>query len=101
MALIVDIPNTAFAPLNGGTGLCFIEVIIGNSDATDLGLVAGETIFTDAALINRCIEVHRNNIHLPSIPWNSGQYFTKVYNESFFTFSQPLVTNELIKIKII
>jgi len=102
MALIVEIPTPGLQPdLNGGSGLCFIEVIVGTPEATAVGLVEGEDTFTDPALINRCVEVHRNNIILPSIPWNSGQYFTKVFAMSFFIFSFPLTDGELIKIKLL
>jgi len=102
MALIVEIPTPGLQPdLNGGSGYCFIEEEVGTPEATALGLIVGEDTFTDPALINRCIEVHRNNIILPSKPWKGGQYFTKEFAMSFFIFSHPLGDEELIKIKLL
>ena len=103
MALITTIESSlmASAGSGGNTGLGFIEVEIGTPEADSLLLTQGATTFTDAALINRWVEVHRNCILQPTFLWSGSSYITKTLQLSFFTFSVALVDGELIKIKII
>jgi hypothetical protein len=105
MALITTVAPSLLSSTgccgSGITGLGFIEVIIGTPEADALGLVDGETRFTDPALINRWVEVHRNCFLQPTIDWGGSTYITKVLQYSYFDFSIAIVDGELIKIKLI
>lgn len=85
----------------GGTTVTYIEVVIGSAAADALGLVDGETVYTDVTMTNRQVEVERNGLPLPSIPWNGNDHFTKVFAEDHLEFANGLIDGELIKIKIL
>lgn len=78
----------------------FAEVIIGQSAATALGLIAGATTFVDANMIGKNIEIVRGNFNLPMIdPLNGDGFATKPLMSDTITFTEALNTGEYIKIK--
>lgn len=96
---VLNIPNYTVG--GGGTTSSYIEVVIGTADAIALNLVDGATVYTNANIANRQVEVERELQSIPSLPWNANTYFTKVLANNFLTLSDPLIDGQIIKIKIV
>lgn len=62
------------------------------------GLYDTSLVITCTALVNKDVSVFRGGLLVPEIDNGSGFFFTKVFDEDFIRFSEPLVGEEHIKI---
>lgn len=97
-AVSVDPVITPEVPIVSG-GKLFISVREGTTEATALGLVQGAVTFQNDLLAGNYVVVIKGSIPLPANnPNNGGEYYTKLINDDFITFSDPILPGELILI---